>query len=75
MDSATLNSLLDGLRDLQNDKDNAASRLSEKKEEIETAEYDLENMFDELESAISTLDGLDIDAMMTAVDEAERLID
>lgn len=75
MDTATLANLLNDLRDLQSDKDRVESELTDKADEISQAQYDLENMFNELEDAISTLESLDVDAMMNAVDEAQRLID
>ena len=75
MDTATLANLLNDLRDLQSDKDRVESELTDKADEISQAQYDLENMFNELEDAISTLESLDIDAMMNAVDEAQRLVD
>ena len=75
MDTATLANLLNDLRDLQSDKDRVESELTDKADEISQAQYDLENMFNELEDAIITLESLDVDAMMNAVDEAQRLID
>ena len=75
MDTATLANLLNDLRDLQSDNDRVESELTDKADEISQAQYDLENMFNELEDAISTLESLDVDAMMNAVDEAQRLID
>tara|TARA_Y100000296_G_C4993712_1_gene166697 strand:- start:56 stop:298 length:243 start_codon:yes stop_codon:yes gene_type:complete len=75
MDTMTLANLLNDLRDLQSDKDRVESELTDKAEEISQAQYDLENMFNELEDAISTLESLDVDAMMNAVDEAQRLVD
>ena len=75
MNSTDLVNLLTDLRDLQGDKERVESDLSDKADEISQAQYDLENMFNELEDAISTLESLDVDAMMNAVDEAQRLID
>ena len=75
MDTATLANLLNDLRDLQSDKDRVESELTDKADEISQAQYDLENMFNELEDAISTLESLDVDAMMNTVEEAQRLID
>ena len=51
MDTATLANLLNDLRDLQSDKDRVESELTDKADEISQAQYDLENMFNEVEAA------------------------
>tara|TARA_R110002012_G_scaffold239199_1_gene413172 strand:- start:931 stop:1158 length:228 start_codon:yes stop_codon:yes gene_type:complete len=75
MDSALLATLLNSLTDLKYEKDSVESKLSDKKDEIESAQYDLETNFGELEEAISALENLDIDTMTSAIEEAENLVD
>jgi len=75
MDSSILANLLNDLNDLKYEKENVESKLSDKLDEIQSAQYYLETNFNELEDAISALESLDIDTMTSAIEEAENLVD
>ena len=75
MDSSILANLLNDLNDLKYEKENVESKLSDKLDEIQSAQYDLETNFNELEEAISALENLDIHTMTSASEEAENLVD